>query len=1144
MGAPTTLMVVLLAAAQPEPLPARIAEREVESFALTISGGVSLGAYEAGFNWSLVRFLKIADQLGMVGAFPIRPRLVALSGASAGSINALLAAAVWCERTDNPQDFSVDRNLLRDTWLPIGLDQLLPDDPARYYKDDALLSRVALTSVLEDIRRKIFDRSVDHAFTPGCQLPIGFTVTRVAPRERGVGELTAPTQKFVIPLIFEVSPAGWVRLRHQSLLPDRDSAESVLRLAESPLADSGETSVSGEQAVQAILASSAFPVAFSPPELCSCEATCPEERIVSTGTCAGPDPAHPLTGLTCAGLASGGQNLKLCRWDYVDGGIFDNAPLGLAIDEVESWQSPALLHPVLYLFMDPDLRRFQSSISQAPPANPSTQGFAGYLQLLSNLVSTSRNADLARVIKAKNWNRTTGSLLRELALTLSQFVFVYDQLQRLADAQKIDPDEVMPTSFARIADRARVGHLLYDCLEKLRDVRQTRRSLDLLSRCADEAQRLKAGGQSRLVSGGPSDAPAPLTDAEVTTLAEWLEQFIVARANPTQMLGPVAPMRLGPAQESARPEQFRNGIRLSAVAFQFLAEGARNVAHSNLPEEKIRGFRDGLLQAMELGEQLSINTNRLAQEVLFEYLGRLRQQGSGDVSKAAATAIASGEALPDGEIFDEKLLEPLLGTLWAAAASAARQGAELEEQRQLARWLRQGEDLQRVRPWLQQLTSKISALVQSATDLQHQTGGERQLLSSTRFAPLAGSRLYNFAAFLDRPLREFDYYAGVYDGVHQLAVGACLNEAHYFEVPQPRWRPDNPNELDLESPETQRCIGGMMRWISDLLRLQDSKKARQIFWSLASAELSVALGDQAAADSLFKEPVWAWLRDNSLVVEGDSLQALVGALLSPRELCTADAKQSLCVAELRFDEFIAALKARGYRPEEANMRLAMSDPDRWLNTVLQKGADRSAAIELGRSDPPSSLGETVLLGLGAVELWTRRELARSNPPRLVVDPSSLPSEPPANAPGWVAVAAHLFPYRVALDVTRGGVALGWLEPELLLTRGLSIVSLVEPLDYERQRARFSSTLGLLPTAHFGGISLGAGPRYSLHWPLSEGGDLGLQAQVSVLQDRFSFGMGVRQLSGSSFAREWFLLLSVSDLNGTIYWLGPWSSGHK
>ena len=226
------------------------------------------------------------------------------------------------------------------------------------------------------------------------------------------------------------------------------------------------------------------------------------------------------------------------------------------------------------------------------------------------------------------------------------------------------------------------------------------------------------------------------------------------------------------------------------------------------------------------------------------------------------------------------------------------------------------------------------------------------------------------------------------------------------------------------------------------------------------------------------------------------------------------------------------------------MRLAMSDPDRWLNTVFQKGADRSAAIELGRSDPPSSLGKTVLLGLGAVELWTRRELARSSPPRLVVDPSSLPSEPPMNAPGWIALAAHLFPYRVALDLSRGGVALGWLEPELLLARGLSIVSLVEPLDYERQKARFSSTLGLLPTAHFGGISLGAGPRYSFHWPFSQGGDLGLQAQLSLLQDRFSFGMGVRQLSGSNFAREWFLFLSVSDFNGTIYWLGPWSSGHK
>src|SRR5216684_575551 len=368
------LIVGLVAAAEPKALSAKQArrQRQMDPIVLTISGGVSLGAYEAGFDWTLVRFMKMAQLLGGVQKFPLRPELVAVAGTSAGSINALLSAAVWCETLDDTQDSSVDNNLLRDTWLPLGL-----------------------------------------------------TVTRVAPRERTIGGLSTLTQRFVIPLVFEVTPDGWVRIGPQTLLPDRDSSEYTLRLAEAPLADSGETSVPAEQVGQAILASSAFPVAFSPRDLCTCESACPSERIVNTGTCPGPDPGHPLTGLTCAGLSSSKEQLKLCRWEYVDGGIFDNAPLGLAIDELESWQAPAPLCPVFYAFMDPDLRRSQSSNSKPPGAW--TEGFSGYLQLFGNLISTSRNADLARAITAKNWNRTTESLLRELALTLSQFAFLYQQ---------------------------------------------------------------------------------------------------------------------------------------------------------------------------------------------------------------------------------------------------------------------------------------------------------------------------------------------------------------------------------------------------------------------------------------------------------------------------------------------------------------------------------------------------------------------------------------------------------------------------------------------------------------------------------------------------------------------------------------------
>jgi hypothetical protein len=539
---------------------------------------------------------------------------------------------------------------------------------------------------------------------------------------------------------------------------------------------------------------------------------------------------------------------------------------------------------------------------------------------------------------------------------------------------------------------------------------------------------------------------------------------------------------------------------------------------------------------MELGERLSLGTQRLANAVLVEYLTRVGR-GSGGFSAEAVTALKATRGLGRGDLFEEILLAPVVQSLRAAAAAPID-----EEQKQLVAWLRQGEDFQKLRPLIQQLASKISTLVQSASELQQQSGGERELLPTTRFAPLAGSQLFNFAAFLDRPLREFDYYAGVYDAVHELAVRLCAaGDPFLFKMPSPAWRGDAPNELDPQSLATQRCIGAGMSRIADVLRLRESTKAREVFGALASAELAVGLGDQAVAERLLGETDWLWLREYSGVDRHDSLGVVLETLLSRREPCRKDSKQSLCIAELSFDEFIAALKLRGYQAEETNMRLVLTDPDRFGKITLKKLADRSAVIELSRTDPSTSLKETALFGLGAAELWTRRALGKSSPPRLVLDPSSLPGEALPYSREWTVVAAHLIPYRIALDVSRGGVALAWLEPELLLTRGLSIVSIIEPVDYEGQRGRFSSTIGALPTVHWAGISLGAGPRFSLHWPTSKGADLGLETRLSILQDRFSVGIGVRQLAGADLLRNWFVFLAVSDVNGMIYWLGPWKS---
>jgi hypothetical protein len=134
-----------------------------------------------------------------------------------------------------------------------------------------------------------------------------------------------------------------------------------------------------------------------------------------------------------------------------------------------------------------------------------------------------------------------------------------------------------------------------------------------------------------------------------------------------------------------------------------------------------------------------------------------------------------------------------------------------------------------------------------------------------------------------------------------------------------------------------------------------------------------------------------------------------------------------------------------------------------------------------------------------------------------------------------SVTDRLVPYRVTLDVAKGGLALSWLEPALRLGPYFSILSTAQLVDMEFGKSRTSTTIGLRPTVHLGGLSVSAGPRFSVHW--SGGTAWGAEAGISVLQDRLGISAGVRSFSG---AHDVFVALTVSDVNGMVYWLTPWA----
>ncbi|WP_052419634.1 patatin-like phospholipase family protein [Hyalangium minutum] len=1103
--------------------------------ALTISGGVSLGAYEAGLTWGTVRFLRLARAQPIQGP-TFRPNLVGVTGASAGSINALLAAALWCEAPDSSADDSVDSNLLRDTWLPVGLDELLPENASAYTPDDGLLSRRAMEGVLAQLRTQVFSPSDTRHFQPGCSVPLGFSVTRVKPEVSHIAGLPAMTQRFVVPLVLQVSPGGRVLLHHQPLPSDGELAPSALMLGERSDPEPPGHSVDSDQVSQAVLASAAFPVAFSPRELCDCTASCPAEQTVTQGMCPGPDASRPLTGLSCAAHSTPGQELKLCRRPYVDGGVFDNAPVGLAIELVESRRGPSLWNPVSYVFVDPDFRRFESrAASVSASGGPTGASLVGSLEFFTGLVATARNSELGRTARAMHWNRTTRTLLMSAADAGRRYAGVHGVLASLVHGRVTEArlPELPARGSMTVPERLRRGRVLLSCVRRLSAQGSATANPGLLTSCA------------RVLRGEPGEDPLQADAGQAAKVGERLsvEELVSLGTSLARLLDARGQFRRyvdAPLTQEEDPglrvqDAFRSGMELSSSVIEFFAGELDLLSRSEISEEQQWQLRAAFLSTLRNAQGLGAATHLLANTVLDEQLRWIEAMPEPRFSELSREARGQLRELPKGALFDPKTVQPLLD----AASEVSERAGDLQLLAQRARVI---EVLVGLVPTLRQLQGALDTISQHASALEQGRVPERRLFVTTRFAPLAGSQLGNFAAFLDRPLRELDYYAGVYDAVHSLSVQGCAAQDPYFTGrPAPARLPGPSDELDLGDPQTQRCVGMMMRDNAEWMGLLASKRARHVLSALAQEELAIALGSRKRAQELLREPAWAWVEEGDRLAEDDPLAAALAAARSHRRPCKEGESEQLCLADPGFDAFLTGLKEHGYQGQEANMRLALQDPTRWWGTTIRRAMDRATVVELQQAAPAgataSSARRGVRLGLAAGQLLARRDVNLAPTPRFEFDPSSLPASSPPGSGAWRLRMMHLLPYRLAFDAAQGGVALAWVEPALRLSPRLSLLSKVEPLDYESPNDRLSSTVGLRPTLHLGGVSLGAGPRASLHWRGTRRFDWGLEVHGSLLQDRVGVSVGVRE---NPFAGEPFRSLSVSlslaDLNGLAYWL--------
>jgi predicted acylesterase/phospholipase RssA len=1050
------------------------AGRPEDAVTLTVSGGVSLGAYEAGLAWGIIQFLKAARADG--GHTFLRPRLAAVAGASAGAVNGFLAAALWCERRDHAG--SVDSNLLLDAWLDLDFDELLPRSADGYAHDDGLLAAAPLERTRHEIRENLFGSRAAGRFSPGCRVPVGISVTPFEPRQRDVAGLTTSTQRLVIPWQLEVGADGAVMVRRQPL-PRSELAESVLDLAGIP-GQAEATPFRPEVVEQALLASAAFPVGFAPRRLCE---------------------ATPAGEESCD--------------DYVDGGVFDNAPMGLAVALVEASGGGTVLHPVISFLVDPERRRLAPGPARPEQVEDEHPTLGRQLRLFGNLLTTARSAELARAIRSRGWNRTTQRLLREFSTVSAEVAEVHATLAGLTS-----PQESASGAGGRKevpVGRAAFGRALSACLDRL-TAAADRASSDP---CARDVLSM------RVESPAPGDEPLP--PREVARLAERLAGLF--RAAQERLASPPTS-----AEIVARRDSLQAGAAVVAAALLFLADEVGRVAASGLQEGELRAFRDAVLDPIRRSAGLIWPTNVLIDALLARELERLAQRAPPTVAAEARRARDRLARLPQGALF---ALDVLDGAA-TATTEALRQGA-WEPADSVEAW-RGVLHVVQARIHFAELSPRVAALGQRAQELGGRSASEQRLSVSTRFAPLAGAQLSGFAGFLDRPLRRYDYYAGVYEAVHAVAVARCTDDPPLSGDAVPARLPDDPNEIDLTATASQRCVGELMKRGVDALGLRASPRGGHVVATLAGLELAAWLGGSSRAQLLRREPSWAWLDDFSTPSAGDPVLVTLHALTAAKVPCRPGDDEPLCPSELSFDGFLEALRAHGYRPSSDGLELALRDPTLFWADTLARLADRSLAVErraveAGRAvgAEPSPLSGAVMVALSAGELLARRVAERGPTPKLLLDPSTIPNASLDGQSGWRRVVAHALPYRLSLDVSRGGFSLAWLEPELRLRRWLTLRSTLEPVGY-RGGHGWTSAAGALLVGHAGSLSLGAGPRWWIDW--SGGSGLGVEARVAALQDRLALGVGVRDPGASPGDRGWFVTLSVADLNGLVFWLTP------
>lgn len=398
----------------------RIAAAEHVNLSLISRGGVSLGNWQAGFLYWLTEWAKTRRVEG-AGTSATDPAFATVTGASAGAVNGFAAAIEGCK----PPNLSASDSLYYKVWTSLGLFGRYGDPglfPAEsggstaisLFTDDALNAGLSIATDYIEEGGQLAPCSVDYGFVTTHLDP---TQSPVHVRQDGNPILTTKKlkEKFTVRLDYvdedtAGSGSGKTGLRITNIGPPDDMKSDQVYYA-----GFGHTQdVALQSLLLGVRASGAFPGAFPPVPLAYTQYVPGPEDVV----------------LRKKRLAT-----------FIDGGILDNTPVGLAVT-LDTWRAssehpaPPYLEglippePRAYVFLEPLVTSWVRSGEQHEEARQRERDLFGtYLTFSSDLLATTTDAQLSN--------------------TAEQFPFVRRETQDWTQPRLSVPERHMPITGAR-----------------------------------------------------------------------------------------------------------------------------------------------------------------------------------------------------------------------------------------------------------------------------------------------------------------------------------------------------------------------------------------------------------------------------------------------------------------------------------------------------------------------------------------------------------------------------------------------------------------------------------------------------------------------------------------------------------------------